>query len=118
MAERTFLFTSESVSEGHPDKVSDRISDEVVDLYFAEGARADIDPWSIRVAAETLTTTNTVVDSRKDDAVGTQTYAGDRLRLLLLVQLEFSSKHPRQPVPLRFVCRFLGCFRGLNPLLG
>ena len=61
MAERTFLFTSESVSEGHPDKVSDRISDEIVDLFFAEGAKAGVDPWSIRVAAETLTTTNTVV---------------------------------------------------------
>ncbi|MGI9479503.1 MAG: methionine adenosyltransferase [Hyphomicrobiaceae bacterium] len=61
MAERTFLFTSESVSEGHPDKVSDRISDEIVDLYFAEGIQTGIDPWSIRVAAETLTTTNTVV---------------------------------------------------------
>ena len=61
MAERTFLFTSESVSEGHPDKVSDRISDEIVDIYFAEAERAGIDPWSVRVAAETLTTTNTVV---------------------------------------------------------
>ncbi len=49
------------MSEGHPDKVCDRISDEVVDLYFAEGIRAGLDPWSIRVAAETLTTTNTVV---------------------------------------------------------
>lgn len=61
MAERSFLFTSESVSEGHPDKVCDRISDEIVDIYFAEGLKAGIDPWSIRVAAETLTTTNTVV---------------------------------------------------------
>jgi S-adenosylmethionine synthetase len=50
----TFLFTSESVSEGHPDKVSDRISDAVVDLYL--GA----DPMS-RVACETLTTTNRIV---------------------------------------------------------
>jgi S-adenosylmethionine synthetase len=50
----TYLFTSESVSEGHPDKVSDRISDAVVDLYL--GA----DPLS-RVACETLTTTNRIV---------------------------------------------------------
>jgi S-adenosylmethionine synthetase len=50
----TFLFTSESVSEGHPDKVSDRISDAVVDLYL--GA----DPMS-RVACETLTTTSRIV---------------------------------------------------------
>jgi S-adenosylmethionine synthetase len=49
-----YLFTSESVSEGHPDKVSDRISDAVVDLYLAG------DPLS-RVACETLTTTNRIV---------------------------------------------------------
>ena len=51
---KNFLFTSESVSEGHPDKVSDRISDMVVDTYLTE------DPYS-RVACETLTTTNKVV---------------------------------------------------------
>ena len=54
MPKGTYLFTSESVSEGHPDKVSDRISDAVVDLYL--GA----DPLS-RVACETLTTTNRIV---------------------------------------------------------
>ena len=51
---RTYLFTSESVSEGHPDKVCDRISDEVVDAFLA------LDPHA-RVAAETLATTNRVV---------------------------------------------------------
>ena len=51
---KNFLFTSESVSEGHPDKVSDRISDMVVDTYLSR------DPFS-RVACETLTTTNKVV---------------------------------------------------------
>tara|TARA_B100002052_G_scaffold290424_1_gene309026 strand:+ start:65 stop:1234 length:1170 start_codon:yes stop_codon:yes gene_type:complete len=51
---KNFLFTSESVSEGHPDKVSDRISDMVVDTYLSS------DPFS-RVACETLTTTNKVV---------------------------------------------------------
>ena len=51
---KNFLFTSESVSEGHPDKVSDRISDMVVDTYLSK------DPQS-RVACETLTTTNKVV---------------------------------------------------------
>ena len=51
---RSYLFTSESVSEGHPDKVCDRISDMVVDTYLAA------DPNS-RVACETLTTTNKVV---------------------------------------------------------
>ncbi len=49
-----YLFTSESVSEGHPDKVCDRISDMVVDSYLSK------DPVS-RVACETLTTTNKVV---------------------------------------------------------
>jgi S-adenosylmethionine synthetase len=61
VARQNYLFTSESVSEGHPDKVSDRISDEVVDLYFREGAKAGIDPYQIRVACETLCTTNRVV---------------------------------------------------------
>ena len=61
MARSDFLFTSESVSEGHPDKVADRISDEIVDLYYREGEKAGIDPYQIRVAAETLVTTNRVV---------------------------------------------------------
>jgi S-adenosylmethionine synthetase len=61
VARSDFLFTSESVSEGHPDKVADRISDEIVDLYFREGAKAGVDPNQIRVAAETLVTTNRVV---------------------------------------------------------
>ncbi len=51
---KNYFFTSESVSEGHPDKVSDRISDMVVDTYISQ------DPYS-RVACETLTTTNKVV---------------------------------------------------------
>tara|TARA_B100000674_G_scaffold28434_1_gene19935 strand:+ start:5311 stop:6480 length:1170 start_codon:yes stop_codon:yes gene_type:complete len=51
---KNFIFTSESVSEGHPDKVSDRISDMVVDTYLSK------DPYS-RVACETMTTTNKVV---------------------------------------------------------
>jgi S-adenosylmethionine synthetase len=57
----SYLFTSESVSEGHPDKVCDRISDEIVDLFFREGPKAGIDPWAIRAACETLATTNKVV---------------------------------------------------------
>jgi S-adenosylmethionine synthetase len=55
------LFTSESVSEGHPDKVCDRISDEIVDLFFREGPKQGLDPWAIRAACETLATTNKVV---------------------------------------------------------
>ncbi|MBD1150214.1 methionine adenosyltransferase [Pelagibacterales bacterium SAG-MED29] len=54
MHDNKYLFTSESVSEGHPDKVCDRISDMVVDSYLSK------DPFS-RVACETLTTTNKVV---------------------------------------------------------
>nr|WP_279306525.1 methionine adenosyltransferase [Microvirga solisilvae] len=50
----SYLFTSESVSEGHPDKVCDRISDAVVDAYLAAEPEA-------RVACETLATTNRVV---------------------------------------------------------
>jgi S-adenosylmethionine synthetase len=61
VARSDYLFTSESVSEGHPDKVADRISDEIVDLFYREGAKAGIDPFQIRVAAETLVTTNRVV---------------------------------------------------------
>ena len=67
---KNYLFTSESVSEGHPDKVCDRISDMVVDSYLS------IDPFA-RVACETLTTTNKVVlagevrgpDIKSDDII-------------------------------------------------
>jgi len=54
MSKNSYLFTSESVSEGHPDKVCDRISDMVVDTYLAKDKNS-------RVACETLTTTNKVV---------------------------------------------------------
>ena len=54
MSQGDYLFTSESVSEGHPDKVADRISDAVVDAYMT------LDPQS-RVGAETLVTTNCIV---------------------------------------------------------
>ena len=60
-----FLFTSESVSEGHPDKVADRLSDTVLDAFLAA------DPYS-RVACETLVTTNRVVlagETRGPDTV-------------------------------------------------
>jgi len=56
-----YLFTSESVSEGHPDKVCDRISDEIVDLFYREAPEAGLDPNLVRVACETLATTNRVV---------------------------------------------------------
>ena len=67
---KNYLFTSESVSEGHPDKVCDRISDMVVDTYLS------LEPQA-RVACETLTTTNKVVlagevrgpEIKKDDLI-------------------------------------------------
>ena len=54
MSKKNYLFTSESVSEGHPDKVADRIPDAIVDAFLAA------DPYS-RVAVETLCTTNLIV---------------------------------------------------------
>jgi len=70
MSKKSYLFTSESVSGGHPDKVCDRISDMVVDTYIAK------EPFS-RVACETLATTNKVVlagetrgpEIKKDDLI-------------------------------------------------
>ena len=70
MSKKSYLFTSESVSEGHPDKVCDRISDMVVDTYLAK------EPFS-RVACETLATTNKVIlagetrgpEIKKDDLI-------------------------------------------------
>jgi S-adenosylmethionine synthetase len=53
VASSSYLFTSESVSEGHPDKICDQVSDAIVDAFFAE------DPYS-RVAVETLATTNRI----------------------------------------------------------
>ena len=71
-----FLFTSESVSEGHPDKVADRISDTVVDAFLAA------DPYA-RVACETLVTTNRIVlagETRGPDTV-THEYLAHLARL-------------------------------------
>ena len=65
MSRTNYHFTSESVSEGHPDKVCDRISDTIVDAYLAEMPEA-------RVACETLATTNRVViagEVRGPDAI-------------------------------------------------
>src|ERR1700690_4310703 len=54
MSRTSYLFTSESVSEGHPDKVADRISDVVVDAFLSA------DPYA-RVACETMVTTNRII---------------------------------------------------------
>ena len=58
MTDKKYLFTSESVSEGHPDKVCDIISDYIVDDFLSQS-----DPENNRVALETLVTTNQVVVS-------------------------------------------------------
>ncbi|MBW0158361.1 methionine adenosyltransferase [Sedimentimonas flavescens] len=73
MARQNYVFTSESVSEGHPDKVCDRISDAILDAFLAEEPRA-------RVACETFATTNQVV-------VGGEVGLSDKARLA-----EFMSK--------------------------
>ena len=62
-----FLFTSESVSEGHPDKVADRLSDTVLDAFLTA------DPYA-RVACETLVTTNRVVLAGETRGPGTVTH--------------------------------------------
>ena len=86
------LFTSESVSEGHPDKVCDRISDTVVDLYLGADAGA-------RVACETLCTTNLVViagEVRGPDSIGThdiEMRVRDAIRDIGYEQSGFHWKH-------------------------
>ena len=64
MAHRNFLFTSESVSEGHPDKVCDQISDAVLDAFLDNDIKlgiADDSKVNTRLGCETLTTTNKIV---------------------------------------------------------
>jgi S-adenosylmethionine synthetase len=81
----SYLFTSESVSEGHPDKVCDRISDEVVDAYFDQGPKYGWDASQVRVACETLCTTNRVViagETRGPSAI-TKDYVAHLARLAI-----------------------------------
>jgi len=75
-----YLFTSESVSEGHPDKVCDQISDAIVDLYLEH------DPFA-RVAVETLATTNRVV------LAGETRIAADKRRAVDADALEEAARH-------------------------
>ena len=70
MSRLNYVFTSESVSEGHPDKVCDRISDAVLDAFLSEEPNA-------RVACETFATTNTVVVGGE---VGLSTEAATKVR--------------------------------------
>jgi S-adenosylmethionine synthetase len=79
------IFSSESVSEGHPDKVCDRISDEVVDAFFKLAPPAGWDPRQVRVACETLATTNHVViagETRGPDTI-TKDYVAHIARLAI-----------------------------------
>jgi len=73
LASGNYLFTSESVSEGHPDKVCDQISDAIVDLFL------DADPDNARVACETLTTTNLIVMA--GEVRGPKAVAEDKARM-------------------------------------
>jgi S-adenosylmethionine synthetase len=88
----SYLFTSESVSEGHPDKVSDRISDAVVDAYLAADPQA-------RVAVETLCTTNRIViagEVRGPDSITSETIetlARDAVKSIGYEQDGFHWKH-------------------------
>lgn len=61
MGHKNYFFTSESVSEGHPDKICDRISDEIVDMIYREALKVGMDPWLVRVACEVLATTNRII---------------------------------------------------------
>src|SRR6185436_19565611 len=85
MQRSNYLFTSESVSEGHPDKVCDRISDEVVDAFFKAAAETGVSPWDVRVACETLATTNRVViaGETRGPATVTKDYIAHLARLAI-----------------------------------
>ena len=64
MSRKNFLFTSESVSEGHPDKVADQISDAILDAFLANDQKlgiADKSAVNTRLGCETLVTTDKVV---------------------------------------------------------
>jgi len=64
VSRKNYLFTSESVSEGHPDKVCDQISDAILDAFLANDIKLGIEDDSqtnTRLGCETLTTTNKIV---------------------------------------------------------
>jgi hypothetical protein len=78
VARKDYLFTSESVSEGHPDKLCDRISDEIVDLFYRQALTNGLDPALVRAACETMATTNRVIiagEFRGPDSVTHDTIA-------------------------------------------
>jgi len=78
VARKDYFFTSESVSEGHPDKLCDRISDEIVDLFYRQALSNGLDPALVRAACETMATTNRVIiagEFRGPDSVTHDTIA-------------------------------------------
>ena len=93
VASSSYLFTSESVSEGHPDKICDRISDAVVDAFFAE------DPFS-RVAVETMATTNKVVlagETRGPDSINADKMEAIARRVVREIGYEQDGFHWNHP---------------------
>ena len=86
LAHSSYLFTSESVSEGHPDKVCDRVSDEIVDLYFRRAIEQGDDRSAVRVAAETLATTNRVIIA--GETRGSETVTKDEIEAVARAAIE------------------------------
>ena len=94
MAIKSYLFTSEAVTEGHPDKICDQISDAVLDAIIAKEAQLEAEGYvspqgvparvsEVRCACETLTTTGTVIvagETRTQSYVDVQTIVRDTLR--------------------------------------
>lgn len=81
MPRKHYLFTSESVSEGHPDKVCDQISDVIVDTFYEHANKENIPASSIRTAVETLATTNQVVIA--GEVRGPKTVSHDKIKKLV-----------------------------------
>jgi len=84
MSRKEFVFTSESVSEGHPDKVCDRVSDTIVDLIYQEALDRGFDTSAVRVACETAATTNRIAllgEVRCPDGFNVETDADARAKV-------------------------------------
>jgi S-adenosylmethionine synthetase len=91
-----YLFTSESVSEGHPDKVADQISDALIDNFLA------FDPQS-KVACETLVTTGQVIlagEVKSSAYLDVQTIARDVIKKLVTPKVNICLK----PIHVEFFC--------------
>ena len=107
---KNYLFTSESVSEGHPDKVSDLISDAVLDAILAE------DPHS-RVAAETLTNTNLVVlagEITTNAKINYEKVARDTLRSIGYDNIDYGIDYKTCEVLVRYDTQSPDIAKGVN----